>query len=152
MSKWLGCLAALSVVVALDLAVIHPVAAAEPEASPSPVYLVMEYEGLTRETNTRYSEMLAATLMPFKGRMLVQDAAPVSADPAVVANSVISIISFENANDLQTWVKSTFTQAMLQQREKKYKTRMITLEGRPPAAILVPPAKPEGQIRSELPK
>ncbi|MFX8685015.1 hypothetical protein ABTM63_19650, partial [Acinetobacter baumannii] len=64
----------------------------------------------------------------------------------------ISIMSFESSNDLQSWMKSTFTQALLQQREKKFKTRMYTLEGRPVTEPLVSAAKPDGQIRSELPK
>jgi uncharacterized protein (DUF1330 family) len=152
MSKWYARLALLAVIAGLDLASIRVVAAAEAEAPPRPVYLVVESEGLTRETNARYAEMLTATLMPFKGRMLVQDAAPVSTGPAAEPNSIISIMSFETSNDLQSWMKSTFTQALLQQREKKFKTRMFTLEGRPVTEPLVSAAKPDGQIRSELPK
>lgn len=88
MSNWCARLAILAIVVGVDVAPTRLLSAAEVETPPRPVYLVVESEGLTRETNTRYAEMLGATLMPFKGRMLVQDAAPVSTDAVAVPNSV----------------------------------------------------------------
>lgn len=151
MLKWCARLAVLAVVVGFAGS-IGVAAAGEAEAPPNPVYLVVESEGLTRETNGRYADLLAATLLPFKGRMLVQDAAPVSTDPAVVPNSLMSIIMFENTNDLQTWMKSLFTQALLQQREKKFKTRIFTLEGRPVTEPAISAAKPDEPTKSDLQK
>lgn len=152
MSNWCARLAILAIVVGVDVAPTRLLSAAEVETPPRPVYLVVESEGLTRETNTRYAEMLGATLMPFKGRMLVQDAAPVSTDAVAVPNSVVSIMSFENQNDLQAWMKSVFTQALLQQREKKFKTRMFTLEGRVVTEPVVATSKPDVQMKGDLQK
>ncbi len=103
------------------------------ETAAPPVYLVIESESAKDEASIRYAELLGATLAPFKGRMLSQDATAISVDESAPLPGTISLVTFETTADLKAWWDSPFHQALVHAREKVAKSRTFALEGHPPS-------------------
>jgi uncharacterized protein (DUF1330 family) len=107
---------------------------AEPAA-----YVVIQTEDLKADANPRFSEMLASTLMSFKGRAFAQEAKPVGLDASETSNTPpdapnvgISIIAFDRMTDLKAWWNSPFRKPLFEAREKVSKLRVFAVEGRKP--------------------
>lgn len=98
-----------------------------------PAYLVVNTDKYVVEP-ILYHRIVAAAVLGFKGRILVEDAKPEAVDTSEPPAGSVTLIAFDSMDDLKNFRDSSHYQGALRSIEATSKIKHYAIEGRLPEA------------------